>query len=396
MFQRTTAINKILALSKRVRIIQGGTSASKTYGIIAILIEMCLKRKGLEVSVVAESIPHLKRGALKDFLKIMQETGRFNPDNYNISDRKYKFANGSYIEFFSSDMENSVGARRNILYINEANHACDFPVYHQMAVRTSDIIFIDYNPANEFWVQTELEGDPDAEKLILTYKDNEALSSSIIAEIEKARDRADESEYWANWWKVYGLGQQGTVAGIVFEKFKQVLEFPKECKWTCYGLDYGYTNDPTALIKVGLYAGELYLEQMIYRTGLTNADIFNLVTPFNIKRTEIVADSAEPKSNAELRQRGLNVIGAAKGADSVLNGINLIKQYPVNITSGSLDLIKEWRIYSWKCDRSVNKYLNEPEDINNHAIDAVRYAVAYKLGNPSIGQYRIGIIDRLK
>lgn len=376
MFKRTTAINKIRALKKRKKVIQGGTSAGKTYGILPILIDKCCKVPMLEVSVVSESVPHLKRGALKDFLKIMKQTGRFIERNYNKTDRIYRFENGSFIEFFSP--ESILGARRNILYINECNHI-SFHDYHQLAIRTSGDIYLDYNPANEFWIQTELMQDDDVDFIILTYKDNEALSDTIIADIEKAKEKAKDSTYWANWWKVYGLGQMGTVEGVVFEAFKPVNEFPSDCKWVAYGLDFGYTHDPTTLIKVGFKGGELYLEQLVWQTGLTNADISARLKELNIGRGEIVADSAEPKSIEELRRMGWNIRGAVKGKDSVINGLDLIKRHKANIVSSSLDLIKEWRIYSYKYDKGMNRYINEPEDLNNHGIDATRYAVSFKM-----------------
>jgi len=376
VFIRTTAINKIRSLKKRKKIIQGGTSAGKTFGILPILIDMACKKPNLEVSVVSESIPHLKRGALKDFLKIMKATNRFIEKNYNKTDRIYRFENGSFIEFFSP--ESILGARRNVLYVNECNHVSWHDV-HQLMIRTSDECFFDYNPSSEFWAQTELMKDDDVDFIILTYKDNEALSENIIKDIEKAKEKAKDSSYWANWWNVYGLGQMGTIEGIVFESFNPVNEFPNDCKWIAYGMDFGYTHDPTTLVKCGFKNGELFLEQLIFKTGLTNSDISNELKSLNIGRSDIIADSAEPKSIEELRRMGWNIRGAVKGKDSIINGLDLIKRYKVNIVNTSLDLIKEWRAYSYKYDKALNKYYNEPEDINNHAIDAVRYCTTFKM-----------------
>ena len=381
MFKKTTALAKIRALKKRVKIIQGGTSSSKTISILIILIDKCCKTDLLEVSIISESIPHLKKGALKDFLKIMKATGRFIDKNYNATDRKYTFTNGSYMEFFSP--ESVLGSRRDILFINECNHVT-FEDFHQLAIRTKQEIYLDYNPAAEFWVQTELEKDIDSDKIILTYKDNEALDERIVKEIEKARERAGESEYWANWWKVYGLGQQGTVEGVVFGKFTPINEFPQLCKWVCYGMDFGYTNDPTTLVKVGLNGDTLYFEQLIYQTGMTNSDISNKLKELGIGAKEIIADSAEPKSIEELRRLGWNIRGAIKGADSVKNGIDLMKQYKHCIVSNSTEMIKEWRGYSYKLNKATNKYINEPEDILNHTVDAARYAVSYKMPRQNI------------
>lgn len=376
MFKRTTAINKIKALKKRIKVIQGGTSAGKTFAILPILIDRATKKPNLEISVVSESIPHLKRGALKDFLKIMKLTNRYIDEHYNRTDRKYTFSNGSYIEFFSP--ESILGARRDILFINECNNI-SFNDYFQLAIRTSGEIFLDYNPTNEFWCHTEIIPDADADFIILTYKDNEALGEVIVNELEKAKVKAETDSYWANWWKVYGLGQVGTLEGVIFGDFKSIDVFPNDCEWVAYGLDFGYTNDPTALIKVGKKADTIYLQQLIYQTGLTNDDINQLMKGFNIGKAEIIADSSEPKSIEQLRRLGWNVKGAVKGADSILNGIHLMKQYSFAIVSDSLDLIKEWRGYSWKIDKSSDKALNVPIDFLNHAIDAVRYLISYKL-----------------
>ena len=379
-FIRTTAINKIMQLKKRKKIIQGGTSAGKTFGIIPILIDRCCREKGLEVSVVSESVPHLKRGALKDFLKIMRLTNRFNENNYNKSDRKYTFSNGSFIEFFSP--ESILGARRDVLYINECNRGITFYDYHQLSIRTAQDIYLDYNPANPFWVQAELMNDDDVDFLILTYKDNEALSKTIIDDIEKAKEKAVDSKYWENWWNVYGLGLMGTVEGVVFGEFNAVDEFPTDCKWIVFGMDFGYSNDPTTLIKIGMKEGELYLEQLIYQTGLTNTDLNLKLKELNIDRGEIVADSADPKSIEELKRMGWNIRGAVKGKDSIINGIDLIKRHKCNITKDSLDLIKEWRGYSYLFDKGLNRYTNSPIDLLNHCIDAIRYGCGYKIVKP--------------
>lgn len=376
MFQVTTSVKKIRALKKRVKIVQGSSSAGKTIAILIILIDRCIKTPMLEVSVVSESIPHLKKGALKDFLKIMKGSNRFIADNYNATDRKYTFYNGSYIEFFSP--EAVLGSRRDILYLNECINVT-FEDYHQMAARTNKEIYLDYNPASEFWVQTEIEGDEDAEKIILTYKDNEACPEAIVQQLEKARDKANTSEYWKNWWNVYGLGLMGTVEGIVFGNFKSCLEFPADCKWVVYGMDFGYTNDPTTLTKIGLSGGELYFEELIYQTGMTNKDISDRLKELDIRHADIIADSAEPKSIEELRRMGWNIKGAVKGKDSITNGIDLINQYEVHIVSSSLNLIKEWRRYSYKFDKAQNKFTNAPEDTMNHCIDGIRYGVGYKM-----------------
>src|SRR5690606_368538 len=350
-FYYTTAIKKLKKLRKRTRVIPGGTSAGKTFGIIPILIDRATKKSGLEISIVSESIPHLRRGALKDFEKIMRTTGRWFEDRFNRTLLKYTFANGSYIEFFSADQSDKLrGARRNILYINECNNVT-FEAYQQLSIRTSDEIWLDFNPSNEFWAHTELKNDPDCEWLTLTYKDNEALPKAIVKEIEKAREKAKTSTYWANWWKVYGLGELGVLDGVIFNNWKIIDEIPQEAKYVKSGMDFGFTNDPTTLIDKYLYNGIPIYDEVLYQTGMINSEIAK-VAKQDFKRI-IVADSAEPKSIKELQNYGLIVKGAEKGKDSINFGIQAIQQYEVfYVTKRSVNLIDELRKYSWDKDKT--------------------------------------------
>lgn len=253
-FVYTTAIDKLRRLKKRIRIIQGGTSAGKTYGILPILIDTAARTPKIEISVVSETIPHLRKGAMRDFIKIMQATNRYIPDHWNKSNFVYTFTNGAFIEFFSADQQSKVrGPRRDILYINECNNV-DFETYTQLAIRTKQTIWLDYNPTNEFWVHTELLNDADSDYLQLTYTDNEALSDTIVAEIEKARMRAFyeplavnlfaesniKNSYWANWWKVYGLGEVGSVQGVIFSNWRIVDNLPTDAQLKGVGVDFGF------------------------------------------------------------------------------------------------------------------------------------------------------------
>lgn len=366
-FIYTTAIDKMRKLNKRIKIVQGGTSAGKTFGILPILIDKAARTK-LEISIVSESIPHLRRGALKDFIKIMQLTNRWIDVNYNKSHLKYTFSNGSYIEFFSVDQPDKLrGARRNILYVNEANNV-DFEAYQQLAIRTSDEVFIDFNPTHEFWAHTELINDVDSEFTILTYKDNEALSDSIVKEIEKAREKAKTSDYWLNWWNVYGLGQIGSLEGVVFSNWKQTDKVPADARLLGIGLDFGYTNDPTAIIEVYSWNNKRILNEICHRTQMVNPDIARAL-PDNVT---IYADSAEPKSIEEIKRTGKLIYGVTKGKDSINFGIQIMQDQEYLVTAHSTNLIKELRYYSWDKDKN-GKMLNKPIDNFNHCIDAVRY-----------------------
>lgn len=385
MFKRTTATNKVLNLKRRIKIIQGGTSASKTYSILAVLINKAIIQPNLEISVVAESIPHLRRGALKDFLKILKWTNRYYDEQFNKSLLTYQFKNGSVFEFFSADDSSKLrGARRDILYINECNNI-SFESYNELAIRTKKEVYLDFNPANEFWVHTELKDEQDSDFLILTYKDNEALDDSIVQQIEKNRDKAETSSYWANWWRVYGLGEIGMLEGVIFSNWKQIDKLPEEAKLIGIGLDFGYTNDPTSAIEIYNYNGTRILNELVYQTGMLNSDIAKRLP----KHVPIYADSSEPKSIDEIRRYGITIKGVTKGKDSINYGIDVMQQQEYLITANSVNLIKELRAYCWDVDKHGTR-LNKPIDNNNHAIDALRYHEMETLGlKRNYGTYNI-------
>jgi phage terminase large subunit len=385
MFKRTTSINKILSLKKRVKIIQGGTSAGKTFGILPILIDKAIRYPNTEISVVAESIPHLRRGALKDFLKIMKWTNRYIDEQFNKSLLTYQFKNGSVIEFFSADDSSKLrGARRDVLYINECNNVT-FDAYLELSIRTKKEIYLDFNPANEFWVHTELKDEPDADFIILTYKDNEALDESIVRQIEKNRDKAATSNYWANWWRVYGLGEVGMLEGVVFDNWKEIDKIPDDARLVGIGLDFGYTNDPTAAIEVYNWNGKRIVNELVYRTGMLNSDIAKILP----SAVTIYADSSEPKSIEEIRRFGKTIKGVTKGKDSIKYGIDVMQRQEYLVTKQSTNLIKELRSYCWDVDKHGVR-LNNPAGGNDHAIDALRYHEMENLGlNSNYGQYAI-------
>ena len=384
MFKRTKAINKILALKKRIKIVQGGTSAGKTYGILPILINKAILIPNLEISVVAESMPHLRRGALKDAIKILKETNRYKDTSFNKSYSRYDFNNGSYIEFFSvEDSTKLRGARRDILYINECNNIT-FEAYNELAVRTKKEVYLDFNPANEFWVHTDLKEDKDADFLILTYKDNDALDKRIINEIEKAREKAKTSSYWDNWWRVYGLGQIGNLQGVVFDNWNEIDKIPNDARLLGLGVDFGYSNDPTAIVEIYKWNDKRIVNELCYQTSLVNSEIAKKIPSGVI----CYADSAEPKSIEEIRRENKMIKGATKGRDSILFGIQLMQSQEYLITSQSKNLLKELRSYIWDTDKT-GKRLNKPRGGQYHLIDALRYHESESLGNKTYGQYFI-------
>jgi len=385
VFKRTTAINKLLKLTARKKVVQGGTSAAKTYAILAILIDKAAKKPHTEISVVSETIPALRRGAMKDFIKIMEWTNRFIPDHWNKTLLTYTFANGSFIEFFSADQESKLrGARREILYINEANNLT-FEAYHQLAIRTSGEIWLDYNPSAEFWAHTEVAKENDAELIILTYKDNESLSDTIVKDIESARSKAETSTYWANWWKVYGLGEVGSVQGTIYTNWQLIDNIPSEARLLGIGLDFGYSVDPTSAVAIYKYNNQYIIDELIYQKELSNRDIYNLLKD---NRDIVICDSAEPKSIAELQSYGLRCMGAVKGPDSIRNGIQLIQQQELLVTKRSTNLIKELRAYVWETDRN-GKETGKPIDAMNHSMDAMRYGFSHLIKNQNYGKYHV-------
>jgi len=374
-FKETTALKKLAKLTKRIKIVQGGTSAGKTFNIIPILYSKATKTPNLVISIVAESIPHLRRGAIKDFINILSSTGRWSDNKWNKSLLQYTLSNGSYLEFFSADQPDRLrGARRDILYINEVDHIA-FEAYNQLAIRTKDEIWLDYNPTHEFYAHTELKDDPDSDFIILTYKDNEALAESIVKEIEKAKVKAETSSYWENWWNVYGLGQIGSLEGVIFSNWKITDNIPSDARLIGYGLDFGYTNDPTAIVEIYKWNDKRILNEIIYRSGMVNGDIAR-----SIKTRDIVyADSAEPKSIEEIKRYGINIKGVTKGKDSINFGIQIMQDQEYLVTSQSTNLIKELRYYCWDKDKQGNT-LNKPIDNYNHALDAVRYHEMESIG----------------
>lgn len=317
-------------------------------------------------SVVSESVPHLKRGAIRDFLLIMKTQGYYVDSRWNMSNFTYTFETGSQIEFFSADQPDKLrGARRDRLFINECNNV-DFESFEQLEVRTKEFVILDYNPTNEFWVFEEIiPKRSDYELVILTYKDNEALPQEIIDSIEQRRDRK-------GWWQVYGEGQLGEVEGKIYKDWNIIDEIPHEARLERRGIDFGYTNDPTAIVDVYYYNGGYILDEVCYQKGMSNKQIADLIN--NLPNVLSIADSAEPKSIDELILYGINVIPTVKGPDSVRQGIQKVQFQRISITKRSINLIKEYRNYLWKIDKN-GKVLNEPEGGLDHLLDATRYAV---------------------
>lgn len=368
MYVPTTATRKLLKLSKRIRGVAGGTSAGKTISILQILIDYAQSTDNELISVVSESFPHLRRGAMRDFLNIMAAQRYFKEQNWSKTDYTYTFETGSKIEFFSADQPSKVhGPRRDVLFVNEANNI-PYEAFDQLRIRTRKVIWLDWNPTNEFWWYTEIVPTFEHDFETLTYKDNEALDQTIIQDIEAHRGNK-------NWWLVYGLGQLGEVEGKIFTGWKVDLdEIPHEARLERRGLDFGYSNDPTAVIDIYYYNGGYIFDERLYRKGLSNSEIAGFVNNLEDAKTLVMADSAEPKSIDELRLYGLSILPAQKGSGSVTQGIQFVQNQRCSVTKRSLNLIREYRNYMWKTDKE-GRILNVPEDMFNHALDAIRYGM---------------------
>jgi len=368
MFQETTATQRILKLNKRIRAVCGGTSASKTISILLFLIAKAQSDTSITLtSIVSESVPHLKRGAVRDFKNIMIEHRYWKDALWNATDMMYTFETGSRIEFFSSDNGDKLrGARRDRLFINEANNVT-LDAFNQLEVRTKDFVFLDWNPTNEFWFYTELKGKrDDIDFITLTYKDNEALSEQIVKAIEQRKGNK-------GWWQVYGLGQLGEVEGKIYKDWSIIDEIPHEARLERYGLDFGYSNDPTSIVAIYKYNGGYIFDEITYQKGLSNKQIADILQ--NKDRALVVADSAEPKSIDEMKMYGINVVGAVKGKDSICQGIQYVQDQRCSMTKRSVNIIREYRNFLWSTDKN-GVILNVPEGGFDHSMDAIRYGLS--------------------
>lgn len=383
----------IPAWSKRMRYTSccGGTRSGKTYSILQMLVMQLAKdeqmnKPSIVVSVVSETLPHLKRGAIRDFKKVMVDVGIWDDNKWSKSDNIFTFGNGSIIEFFSADSPAKVhGPAREILFINEAQNI-SFDIARQLFVRTKKRIILDYNPTHPFWLNEKIEVGDDCVVVHTTYKDNEFLTPEQIKEIES--NKTD-----ANWWRIYGEGKVGQLEGVIYD-FEQIDAMPEKSDGMIetYGIDFGFTNDPTAIVHCYIHKGrkELYLDEVGYNIGLLNRDIVELLKTNDVplRKVEIFADAAEPKSIAEIGYAGFNIKPCYKSTRKA-EQVAFVKQFKIYVTKQSTNIIKELRNYVWMKDKD-GRHLNEPTPINDHAMDAFRYAVFTPLSSyKNTGYYRI-------
>jgi phage terminase large subunit len=365
---------------KRYVINQGGTRSSKTFSILQLIYFIATYQSNQLISIVSETFPHLKRGVIRDWESIL-ESLNFDINNkklLNKSDHIYKIGT-SKVEFFSADDSKRLrGAARDYLFVNECNNI-SLMSFNELEVRTRKSIFLDFNPVAEFWVHSDLMPRVSSDKyefIKSTYKDNTELSQTQIDSIESRR------EFDPQWWRVYGLGEVGSIEGLIFPEFHMIDSMPDGGRHI-YGMDFGFSNDPTTLIDIRVVGDELYLDERLYQTGMTSSDIVQFLNGDGVRRSdEIIADSADPRVIAEINRSGYNCHPSIKGADSVRIGIDTIKRHKVFVTKRSTNLMKEFRNYKYKMTHD-GKYINEPIDFWNHCIDAVRYGLTRMLDYPT-------------
>ena len=365
----TTAVRKIADMQKRIRAIPGGSSAGKTISILQVLIDKAQRdKKPTITSVVSESFPHLERGAMRDFLDILQSSHYFQDARWNKTLHTYTFETGSKLEFFSVDQPGKVrGPRRDRLFINEANNV-PFETFEQLEIRTKEFIYLDWNPVGEFWYYTDVKDKrDDVEEITLTYLDNEGLEETIVKSLEMRKAREQ-------WWKVYGLGQLGEVEGRVYTGWQIIDSVPHEARLERYGLDFGFSGDPAVIVAVYYHNGGIILDQRLYQLGMHNRDLANALKNLNHERVALtIADSAEPKSISEIQQYGVSIIPCEKGKDSKRYGIGVMQDQRISITKNSVEGIKEYRNYLWATDKEGR--MTGETDGNDDFLDAARYAI---------------------
>lgn len=372
----TTGLKKLKPLfinSKRYLVVQGGMRAAKTYSLLMLIISWCQINADKIATVASMSYPHLSRGAIRDFQAIMKAADIWEPERWNQSSKIYTFGNGTILEFISVDNMSAHGPARDLLFVNEANDM-DFQTFQNLAFRTTGKIIIDYNPTHEFWAHTWLlkEEKADTDFIILTYKDNEALADTIRKAIESRKPKKGEAP--SNWWIVYGEGQVGTLEGNIYEGWRKATDEDYDgARLIRYGLDFGFSNDETGMVAIYEKENELIIQQKIFKTSILGSQYGDELRKANIDpNILIVADSARPEIIAEIKAQGFRIVGADKNAGSVLRGIDRVKQHSI-IYDGK-DLEREYLSYAWRKKRT-GEQLDEPQDGNDHLMDALRYAI---------------------
>ena len=373
MYQDTTALEKIEGMKERIKVVQGGARAGKTIAILIILCDLSFEVKDKTISVVTDSYPNLEKGAMRDWEKLLKNTGRERFFKVNLAKHTWtNLCTGTIVEFFSCDSEDALGAGRDYLFINESSRI-DYKTYDQLALRTEQDIWIDYNPTHEFWAHTELlKRSKGVSFLKVTYKDNEGIPPNVLEEL-----LAHKGDGKNNWWRVYGEGEIGSLEGNVYEGWSVVDEIPEGYILKRFGMDFGW-NDPTAI--VGVYEnndGKIVLDEKLYQSKIPTPELVEFCR--KLEPELFVCDSARPEIISDMVSAGVRAIGVNKGPvgkqNSIMYGIDLVKRRKISYTRSSKNLEREYLTYAWRKKRSTGETLDEPEDSNNHILDAMRYAL---------------------
>lgn len=372
----------LLDNTKKILVEQGGTRSGKTYNILLwIIFEFCTKQNNKVITICRKAFPSLRATVLRDFMTILQTHNLYNEKFHNKSNSEYYLFN-NLIEFISLDQPQKIrGRKRDVLFINEANELY-FEDWQQLVFRTQDQIILDFNPSDEYhWIYDKVLPREDCAFFKTTYLDNPFVEDSIKAEIERLKDTDEQ------YWQIYGLGERAASRSTIF-KYSEVTNIPEDANLIAYGMDFGYTNDPTTLVSVFIREHNMYIKEHLYKTQMTTTDIHKFLLDEKLDRNPIYADSAEPRLIAELRRMGHNIHPSLKGRDSVNAGIDLLKRYKIHILSTSTNAIMEFRNYKWKEDKT-GVLINTPEDKNDHIIDPIRYATYSILSRPNFGRYTL-------
>ena len=371
----------LLESEKKIIVEQGGTRSGKTYNILLwIIFSYCTNHRNKIITICRKTFPSLRATVMRDFFEILKKYSMYSEVLHNKSSSEYMLYN-NLVEFISLDQPTKVrGRKRDLLFINESSEL-NFEDWQQLIFRTNGRIILDYNPSDEYsWIYDKVLSREDVDFFITTYKDNLFLDKTIVKEIERLRET--DMQYW----QIYGLGQKAISKSIIFTYSES--EIPEDATIISHGIDYGYTNDSTALVAVYKKDYSLYIKELLYRTMMTSQDIHKEFKNLKLEGRVIYAESSEPRLNDFLRRSGWNIRPTLKGKDSIVAGIDLLKRYKLFVTPDSKNLIHELRNYKWSKDKT-EKLTNIPIDKNNHLLDALRYATFNILSKPNFGKYTI-------
>ena len=380
---KTNIVYKHLVNSnKKIIVEQGGTRSGKTYNILLwIIFEYCTHNKNKIITICRRAYPSLRATVLRDFLEILNKNKMYSELFHNKSNSEYNLF-GNLIEFIALDQSQKIrGRKRDLLFINEANELY-YEDWQQLIFRTQERIVIDFNPSDEYhWIYDKVLPRADCDFYKTTYLDNPFVEDAIKQEIERLKDTDEQ------YWQIYGLGERAASRSTIF-KYIEVDIIPYNAKLIAYGMDFGYSNDPSTLVSVYTLEHNLYIKEHLYRTQMTTNDINEFLKKELLSNNPIYADSSEPRLIRELRTMGHNIFPSMKGRDSINAGIDLLKRYKIHILSSSNNAIQEFRNYKWREDKS-GRLTNVPEDKHNHIIDPTRYATYSILSRPNFGKYAI-------